>query len=131
MYFVSQINVRLRLFLVARQLRRYQSFCGLAEVAVLTFRNLSCRFFSCCSRAFSFSSASCLVSLEGWGFGYSAFFLRLWAYLFLFAFIVFRFFFLPFYLYPLSFAVPVAAVMPFADSAGHLQSCGFSFNAFL
>ena len=98
-------------------LKLYQSFSGFAEEAVLILLNLSCRFFSCCSKAFSFSSASCLVSLDGWGLGWSFFSSSLVS-VFLFLFIFFWFLSLLYFL----FAVPAfVAAMLFEDSAGHLH----------
>ena len=48
----------------------HQSFSGLFGDPALTFLNLSCRFFSCSNNAFNFSSASCLLSFDGCGFGW-------------------------------------------------------------
>src|SRR5436190_12040810 len=49
----------------------HQSFSGFSGDAALTFLNLSWSFFSCCSNAFNFSSASFFVIFEGCGFGKS------------------------------------------------------------
>src|SRR5436190_1534745 len=49
----------------------HQSFSGFSGDAALTFLNLSWSFFSCCSNAFNFSSASFFVIFEGCDFGKS------------------------------------------------------------